>query len=81
MTATPRWLSHCFAVSVADGFEQRIGEYCVLPLGERCPCLMCNAFVPEEIVGGSLLEERVGLKLIDCGLHLIVQEEVLQSLT
>ena len=40
---------------------------------------MLYAFALQELICGFLLEERVGLQLVDGGLHLIVQEKVLQA--
>ena len=68
---------HRLAVFSRNGFQYRVVEDVVLPLGERRPCLVLDALFCEESVGCRLLVERVGLDLVDGRLHLVVQEQVL----
>ena len=66
-------------VIFSNGFQHGIVPDVVLPFGKRRPCLMLYAFALKELVGGLLLEERVGLQLVDGRFHFVVQEKVLQA--
>ena len=72
-------LPHRPSVFFCDGFQHWIVPNVIPSLGERRPCLMLDSLLLQERIGGLLLDERVCLKLVHGGLHLIVQEEVLQA--
>lgn len=62
------------AVLSGYGLERRVAEYVALTLGKRRPGLMLYALAAQKGIGLALLEKRMSLKLVDCGLHLIMQK-------
>ena len=72
-------LTDCPSMLFGNGFQYGIVPDVVLPFGKRCPCFVLYAFALQELVGGFLLEERVGFQLIDGRFHFVVQEKVLQA--
>lgn len=72
-------LTDCPSMLFGNGLQHRIVPNVIFSLGKWCPCFVLYAFALQELIGGLLLEERVSLKLVDGGLHLIVQEKVLQA--
>ena len=64
------------AVGVADGGERRIGEQVVASLGEPAPRLDLHAVGVHQLVVGVALEERVRLDLVDRRGHVVVLDEI-----
>ena len=62
-----------------DGFQYRVVEDVVLPLGERTPCLHLYIPVPVPCDLRFPLVERVQLDLVDERHRLLVQQEVGQA--